>query len=92
MKILKSKKGVNIMDLQTLGIALVVIAVTVGLGAEVLGDIRDDQTANTYERNITTGGLAGLREIGDRLDTVGLVAVVAVILGIIMVYLGRGTQ
>lgn len=103
---LKNKKGVNIMDLQTLGIALVVVAVAVGLGAEVLGDIAESQCDNwtgtscfaspgiiqDIDYNITIGGMQGLREVGDRLDTVGLIAVVSIILGIIMMYLGKRVQ
>jgi len=99
------------MDLQTFGISLVVVAIVLGLGGEVMTDMLedacDDSTGNwtgtncgidssnqsilNHQYNITQGGIGGLTEMGDRLDTVGLIAVVGVILGIIMVYLGRKT-
>ena len=59
------------------------------MGAEVLGEIRDDQTANSYERNATTEGLDALDELASWLPTIALIVAAAVIIGIIVVYLAR---
>ena len=64
-------------------------AIAISMGAEVLGEIRTDQTANSYERNASTNGLDALNELSDWLPTIALIVAAAVIIGIIVVYLAR---
>lgn len=89
MNLFESKKGLNVADLQAIGIMFITIAVTLGLGATVLTDIQTTQTANTYSYNITGFGLTSLNTLGKWLPTIGLVVVIAVIIGVIMIYLAR---
>jgi len=89
MKLFNNKKGLTVADLQQVGIMLVVISVTLGLGAAVLTAIQATQTANSYASNITGFGLSGLNTLATWLPTIALVVVIAVIIGVIMMYLAR---
>lgn len=89
MKLFKNRKGFAVQDLLPLGIAFVVVAIALSMGAEVLGEIRDGQTANSYERNATTSGLDAVAELSDWLPTIALVVAAAVIIGIVVMYLAR---
>ncbi len=72
------------------GLGLVVLAVTLGIGADILTDIQADQTSASYSYNITNSGLQGLDEMGGWLDTTGLVIAAAFIIGILMSSFGFG--
>ena len=89
MKLFKNKKGYTVSDLLPLAVAFVVVAIAISMGAEVLGEIRTGQTANSYERNATTDGLESLAELSGWLPTIALIVAAAVIIGIIVVYLAR---
>jgi|SRR3972149_6681668 len=83
------KKGFGVSALAGIGITFVVVAIIISFGADILGDIRTDQTAGSYEANVSTKGLEALKKFGDWLPTIALVVVAAIIIGIIMMYLGR---
>lgn len=91
----KNKKGqaFTINDLSSIGITLVVVAVVLGLGATVLDSIQDTQTTDDYAFNATGYGLTGLNTLASYVPTIALVAVAAVVIGIILVFFGRrGSQ
>jgi len=86
----RSKKGYSVQDMLPLAISFVVITIAISLGATVLNDIRDTQgTAANLDYNITTKGLESLTTFGDWLPTIALVVIIAVIIGIIIVYLAN---
>lgn len=85
----RNRKGQTVGGLLPLGITFVVLAIALGLGATVLTDIQAGQTAESRAANVSGQGLVSLTTIGDYLPTIALVTVVAVILGIIIVYLAR---
>lgn len=70
-----------------LSIAFVVVTVVLSMGSDVVSDIRDDQTANSYAYNVSSNGLTGLSNISGKLGTIGLVLAIAVIIGIIVTYM-----
>ena len=85
-----NKKGAfTIQDLSGLGVTLVVTAVVLGIGATILANIQATQTAGSVAANATGYGLAGLNTLSSYLPTVALVAVAAVVIGIILVFFGR---
>jgi len=86
---LRSKKGYSVQDMLPLAIAFVVVTIAVSLGATVLSDIQDTQTADETDYNVTGEGLEALETFGEWLPTIALVVVIAVIIGIIIVYLAR---
>jgi hypothetical protein len=54
------RKGMGLSELVPLGVAFVVIAFTISMGAEILQSLYDGQTANSYARNATGEGLVGI--------------------------------
>lgn len=88
-----SKGGFTIQDLSGIGITLVVTAVVLGIGATILANIQSTQTANSTSFNASGYGLTGLNTLASYLPTVALVAVAAVVIGIILVFFtGRGRK
>ena len=86
------RKGMSIQSLVPLGVAFVVIAFVIAMGSEILQDLYDDQTANSYARNATGEGLESLEELGSWLPTLALVVIAAIIIGVLVTYLARGSQ
>lgn len=89
---MKSKKAqaFTIADLGTIAIALVVAAVILGMGATILEKIQTTQTADNTAYNASGYGLTGLSTMSEFIPTVAIVAVAAIIIGIILVFFGRG--
>ena len=85
-----NKKGAfSIQDLSGLGVTLVVTAVVLGIGATILANIQGTQTVGSVAANATGYGLTSLNTLSSYLPTVALVAVAAVVIGIILVFFGR---
>jgi len=85
----RKKKGMTINDLAPIAIAFVVIAFVVSMGAEIVQDLYDDQTTDSYAKNASGEGLESLEELGSWLPTLALVVVAAIIIGVLVTYLGR---
>ncbi len=73
----------NLNQLGTVAIAFVFVAIVIGIGADVLGDIRAGQTANSYEYNASTRGLESVDELGTWLPTIALVIAAAFVIGVL---------
>jgi len=56
------------MSIGSLALAFVVAAIVIALGAEILGQVRSTQTADTYEYNVTSEGLEGAEVFGEWLE------------------------
>ncbi len=85
-----NKKGQSagaIVGLALVGIAFVVLAITLGIGGSILGDIRTGQTANSVEYNASTQGLIAIEEFSSWMDTLALVIVAGVIILALFTYL-----
>lgn len=82
----------NISSLIPLGVAFVIIAFVISMGAEILQDLYDDQTADSYAKNATGEGLESLEELGSWLPTLALVVIAAIIIGVLVTYLARGSR
>lgn len=99
---MENKKGLYTLgSLGAVAIALVVAAIVIAIGSEVLSDVQDKLTgASTYTcgsngtagYNATCGGLEGTETFGDWLDTVALILVAAVVIGIIATSFGGGAE
>lgn len=91
MKLFKplKKKGYQVGDLLPLAIVFVVVAVAISLGADVLDDIQSTQTTDSVAYNATGYGLTAMNTFAKWLPTIALVVVIAVIIGILIVYLAR---
>ncbi|MEE9238433.1 MAG: hypothetical protein V3U58_02615 [Thermodesulfobacteriota bacterium] len=91
-KLQKNRKAqrFTINDLGTIAIALVVAAIILGLGATILEKIQGTQTTNKTAFNASGFGLDGLNTMAEFLPTIAIVAVAAIVIGIILVFFGRG--
>lgn len=83
------RKGLSIGSLTPIAVAFVVIAFTVSMGAEILQSLYDDQTDDSYAKNATGEGLESLEELGSWMPTLALVVIAAIIIGVLVTYLGR---
>ena len=72
---------------QLLPIAMVIVATAVGVavGLQMMGDVQDDMTASSAEYNATADGITAVSKIPAKLPLI----VTAVILGILLVLIGR---
>ena len=89
----KKAQRFSISDLGTIAIALVVAAVILGMGATILEKIQGttvgNGTAGTVAYNASGFGLVGLNTMAEFIPTIAIVAVAAIVIGIILVFFGR---
>ena len=74
----------NIHDLLPAIIVVIVTILAASFSATILSSIQAGQTANTIPSNITSYGLNTLVNITNQMPNVGLIIVVAVIIGILI--------
>ena len=86
----KKAQAFTISDLGTIAIALVVAAIILGMGGTILDEIQDTQTSGTAAYNASDYGLQGMNTLSQFIPTIAIVAVAAVVIGIILVFFGRG--
>lgn len=85
----KAQRAFSISDLGTIAIALVVAAVILGMGATILEKLQGMQTTDKVAYNATNYGLTGLNTMAEFIPTIAIVAVAAIVIGIIIVFFGR---
>jgi len=85
----------NLNQIGTVAIAFVFVAIVVGIGADVLGDIRSGQVTNTancnsshvsacgYDYNASSRGLESVDELGTWLPTIALVVAASFVIGVL---------
>ena len=89
MKVKENQAAITgVTALVSLAIVLVVYAIVTSFGAQVVGDINSDFTANSYEDNISTKALEGMDVTADKLPTVARITVAAIIISIILAAFG----
>lgn len=69
-------------------LALVVAGIGVVYGVDVVSDVRDDYSTTDSEYLAANNTMTGVTKFTDKFPTIGLVAVAAVIIGILVTYLG----
>ena len=85
----KKAQSFTINDLGTIAIAIVVAAVILGMGGTILEKIQGTQTTNQAAYNSSGYGLSGLTTLSEFIPTIAIVAVAAIVIGIILVFFGR---
>jgi len=98
MGIIKNKRAqrsFTISDLGTIAIGLVVASVIIGLGATILEKLKSQATISTgngtsADYNASQFGIDGLTTMAEFIPTIAIVAVAAIVIGIILVFFGRG--
>ena len=97
---MKFKKGqaMGVGSLGALAIVLVVAAIIISVGAQILDGVQGEVTgasgytcgqSGSSAFNATCGGLSGTEIFGDWLDTIALIIVAAVVIGIITSSFGK---
>ena len=86
----KAQQRFSINDLGTIAIALVVAAVIIGMGATILEKIQGTQATDKTAYNASGFGLTGMNTMAEFIPTIAIVAVAAIVIGIILVFFGRG--
>jgi hypothetical protein len=71
------------------GILVVIAAIVFGLGGTILDDIQADQTADSVAYNATNEGLSGIATLSGWLPTIALVIAAAIVIGVVVQFLGR---
>lgn len=77
------KKGLGVGDIAPIAIALVIAIITVGIGAQVLGNIGATFSAGTPTRMVIENGTAGLNQLASYFPIIGLVVAAAIIIGVV---------
>ncbi len=85
----RGQRSFTIADLGTIAIALVVAAVILGMGATILAKLKGSQTINSTAYNTSQFGIEGLSTMAEFIPTIAIVAVAAIVIGIILVFFGR---
>jgi hypothetical protein len=76
-------------DLTDLAIGIVVLGIVVSVGATILVNVRDTNTANTISYNLADDAATGLAEYGNWFKIIVIVGVAAVILSLIFLAFGN---
>lgn len=77
----------GVMELFGIGMGLVVLGIGLSYGLNVMGDVRDDMTANTAEYNATVEAMTAVAKIPNKLGLIVTVIIASVIIGILVSYL-----
>ena len=75
------------MDIRSLvpsALALVVAAITLGMSAKILTQMRTGEATNTGFYNATTEGIGAMQTFSEYLGTIAIVVVAAIVIGVIL--------
>ncbi len=85
-KFIAGGENMRVQDLAPIAIAFVVVSIVIGVGADVVDDIQDDQKGNTTAWNASQNGLEGLEKLSSWLPTIAIVVAAAVVIGVLVYY------
>lgn len=90
MGIHKKGQQISLNYLATAAILIVITAVSISIGADVLTSINTGhEDSNDSVENMTDYGQSGLGEIGSWIDTIALVIAAVVIIGLLFSFFGK---
>ena len=76
----------NIADMTPVAMLILVAVIAISIGATVLQSIRSTQTSDAQDYNITTSGLESLDTFADFFTVIVIVAVAAIIIGLVYMF------
>lgn len=79
---------VNIADMTPIALIILTAVIAISIGGTVLMGIRDTQTANCADYNITNAGLTAFITFSDFFGVIVIVAVAAIIIGLVKFFGG----
>lgn len=71
-------------DLLPIALIFVVATLAIGIGADVIDNVQDDQTTDGFAYNVSQDGLSGMSELGGWLPTLALVVAAAIVIGVLV--------
>ena len=74
-------------ELLPIGFTIIVLAIGLAYGLNVMGDVRDDMTVGSAEYNATGDGISAVAKIPQKLGLIVTVILAAVVIGILVTYL-----
>ena len=89
----------SIQELLGVGFTLVVLGIGIGYGLDVMSDVRDDfvtgldgcnatdQTACDLNYHAVNDGVTGVAKITEKTETIAVIVVASVVIGILVTYL-----
>ena len=88
MKMNKKKGVIGIGDIPRVALFIGIAIFVVSLMAQLLGNLQDQQTANSAEYNVTAEGITGLATFGDWWVIMVLAVILIIIIGLLYALLG----
>ena len=82
----------NAVDLTDLAVGILVLGIVVSIGATILLNVRDTNTANDTAYNLADEAATGIAEYGNWFDIIVIVGVAGVILSLIFMAFGRAAS
>jgi hypothetical protein len=79
-------------DLTDLALGIVVLGIVVSIGATILVNVRDTNTAGTIAYNLADDAATGIAEYGNWFSIIVIVGVAAVIISLIYLAFGKGAS
>ena len=73
-------------DLSTAALTLIVVGLIIPLGLSIVASVSTTFTANSAEKNATTKTVEGITVFSDKLPTIALVIVGALLIGLLVNY------
>lgn len=81
---MQNKKGLSLGDMPVAAITLVLIAVVLGVGANILTNVQSTQTANSTAYNASASGLTALAQLASWQNTIAIVIAAAIVIGVLL--------
>jgi type II secretory pathway component PulF len=78
----------TLQDIVPIAIIFVVVTIVLSYGGVIIGNVQSTQTTNTIPYNISGDGLSALDTFGSNLPLLATIVVAAIIITILVVYLG----
>jgi len=75
-------------DLMYVGLIIGVTGIILAFTADVQSDIGEDFTADSYAKNITDNALEGTDNVSKKMGTIGTVAAIMVVIGLLLTGFG----
>lgn len=90
MQEIELEKKNSAVDLTELAVGIVILGIVVSIGATVLVNVRDTNTAGSVAYNVSNKAATGLLEYGNWFTILVIVGIASVILSLIFMAFGRG--
>ena len=82
------KANLGVQDIWPIALVLVVTGIGVAFGLDIIDDVSDGFTAGSYADNATASVEEGINNMAEKIPTIALVIVAAILIGILVRNLG----